>query len=82
MPKTTPKSPTAIISIARACRLADCDYRTACQVMGAGLFTPDFIQMNDTGGRAFVFFRDDRLIDLQNAIKKLQSEKLNEKPTA
>lgn len=72
MPK---HAPAPIISIARACRLADCDYRTAVEAMARGLYAPDFVQLSDTANRAYIFFRDDRLADLQAAIKTLQSEK-------
>lgn len=69
MPKNSP-SPTAIISLARACRLADLDYRVLCRAMAAGHFTPDYVTLGDQG-RAYILFQPDRLHDLKAAAEKL-----------
>jgi hypothetical protein len=77
MPKKTaeisPRRPAVIVSLARACRLAEVDYRTLCKAMMSGHFTPDFVTQGEEG-RAYVNFDPQRLFDIVDAIKQLKEQ--------
>mgnify|MGYP001309538269 CR=1 FL=1 len=77
MPKKTaeisPRRPAVIVSLARACRLAEVDYRTLCKAMLAGHFTPDHVTLGEEG-RAYVNFDPQRLFDIADAVKRLKEQ--------